>query len=140
MKSVKITPSVADIKIKIEGSTLEDFFEAGLQGISKVLKSKKTNNGWEGEEVIKKINLTSADTAVLLVNFLSEVLAYSQEERAVFSKVLFDDLDEKNIDAEIYGETVEEFGQDIKSVSQEVMNVEKNKKGNWETEITLKFN
>lgn len=142
MKKIKIKPGAEDIKMKIEGSTLEEFFEAGLQGINKIITKKqdaKNKDKEVGGEVIKKINLTASDTATLIVNFLSEVLAYSQEERAVFAKVLFDDLDEKNINAEIYGETIEEFSQDIKSINQGGIDLEKNENGNWEAEITFEI-
>ena len=140
MKKYKILPHTADVRLKIEGTTLEELFEAGLQGMNDIIKKEKVkvkNDGVEFKsvEVVKKINLSATDTTSLLIDFLSEALTYSQEERAVFTKVLFSDLDEKNIAAEIYGQTVDDFGEDIKAVTYHEANVVKNNRGNWETVI-----
>ncbi|OGI17525.1 MAG: hypothetical protein A3J63_04520 [Candidatus Moranbacteria bacterium RIFCSPHIGHO2_02_FULL_40_12b] len=140
MKKYKILPHTADVRLKIEGTTLEELFEAGLQGMNDIIKKEKVkvkNDGGEFKsvEVVKKINLSATDTTSLLIDFLSEALTYSQEERAVFTKVLFSDLDEKNIAAEIYGQTVDDFGEDIKAVTYHEANVVKNNRGNWETVI-----
>lgn len=140
MKKYKILPHTADVRLKIEGSTLEELFEAGLQGMNSIIEKEKVKvkNGEEdfkSVEVVKKVKLSAADTTSLLIDFLSEILTYSQEERAVFTKVLFGDIDEKNIAAEIYGQTADEFGEDIKAVTYHEANVVKNKKGNWETTI-----
>ena len=105
--------------------------------LNSVEHAKVKNDGGEFKsvEVVKKINLSATDTTSLLIDFLSEALTYSQEERAVFTKVLFSDLDEKNIAAEIYGQTVDDFGEDIKAVTYHEANVVKNNRGNWETVI-----
>ena len=140
MKKYKILPHTADVRLKIKGATLEELFEAGLQGMNSIVKKEKVKvksgeEDFKSVEVVKKVKLSAADTTSLLIDFLSEILTYSQEERAVFTKVLFGDLDEKNIAAEIYGETVDEFGKDIKAVTYHEANVVKNKKGNYETFI-----
>ncbi len=68
---------------------------------------------------------------------MSEVLTYTYEEKAIFSKVEFIKLEDKELSGIVYGENVQGFDEDIKAVTYHEAEVKKNKKGNWETIIVF---
>lgn len=137
MKLHKLLSHTADIRLQIEGTTLEELFESALEGMASIIKKSKSKNQseFQSQEIIKKINIRSQDNTSLLIDFLSEALTYSQEERAVFRKIIFEDIDDKLLEAEIYGETVNDFDEDVKAVTYHEAEIKKNKKGNYETVI-----
>lgn len=141
MKKYKILSDAGENKLQVEASTLEELFEAAMTGLNKINRNPESasEKQMEGSEpdTEKKVNLKAEDAKSLLVAFLAELLKISQEEKAVFTKALFLDFDEKNIDAEIYGYRVEELGENLQSKINCENKIEKNKKGNWETVILV---
>lgn len=136
MINSKIIPHTADIRLKVEGSTLKELFWAACEGMTKILKGdgeKKINKTVLTEEII----INSPYITALLIDFLSELLTKSFLNNAVFDKVEFRELTDTSLKAKIIGTKVEKFAKDIKAVTYHEANVIKNKKGNFETMIVF---
>ncbi|MCX6765661.1 MAG: archease [Candidatus Moranbacteria bacterium] len=145
MKSYKLLPHTADTRLYVESDTLAGLFEAALEGMSNIIKSsppkagpplaEKIKNRDNKPEIVKGINLTAPDTTSLLIDFLSEVLTYSQEEKAVFRKADIEKLTDTGLETNVYGKKVDGFDEDIKAVTYHEAEIKKNEKGNYETVI-----
>ncbi len=141
MKIYKLLPHTADTRLYVEASTLPELFETALKGMSDIIK--KTQKSYYAlysdrskvYNVLKEVKIESPDITSLLIDFLSEILTYSQEEKAVFRKADIKKLTDTILEAEIFGEKVDEFDEDIKAVTYHEAEVRKNKRGNWEVTI-----
>lgn len=136
MKNFKIIPHTADLRLKVEGSTLNELFWAACKGMAKILNGeseKKINQSVLTEEII----INSPNITALLIDFLSELLTKSYLNNAIFDKVEFRELTETHLKAKIIGTKVEKFERDLKAVTYHEANVIKNKKGNFETMIVF---
>lgn len=132
MKEHQILSHTADVRLKAEGSTLEDLFCAGLEGMAEILKARITK---QESRIRKNIKIQSLDKTTLLIDFLSEVLAQSQIEKAVFTEAKFSTLFDRELEAEISGVHVEGFEEDIKAVTYHGAEIVKNERGNYEATI-----
>lgn len=133
MKRFEIIPHTADVRLYVEGSSLEELFVAALEGMSSFIKDS-TLSQYSLEE---NINLNCSNTTILLIDFLSDVLTYSQINKAVYKKIEFDSISSVSLKAKIFGEKVETFDEDIKAVTYHEAEVKKNEKGNFETIIVF---
>lgn len=135
MKNFQFLPHTADIRLQIEGSTLKELFEAGIQGMAEVIKKGSCSSRFESKS--KKIDVASVDLTSLLIDFLSEVLTYSQEEGVVYCRVKFLKIKDKELQAEVYGRAIGNFDEDIKAVTYHEAEIKKNGRGNWEVVIVF---
>jgi SHS2 domain-containing protein len=140
----------ADLKIRAFGKTKEELFLNMLSGMSENMKPELQK---PGEKTKRKIKLSSFDFQALLVDFLSEVLYLSQVNKEVYNKVEFREFSETEgkedksssspftaaweIEAEIFGQKVERFGEDIKAVTHHDLNIQQNPEGIWEATVIL---
>lgn len=136
MKSLEYLPHIADIRMKIQGSSEEELFRAGLEGIGKILKKEVFGNPSKPNEFVE-ISLVSVDMTTLLVEFLNEVLMYSHTQKAVFFDFHIQYIDQKEIRAKIMGQKVNDFDEDIKAVTYHEAQVQNNASGMLETIIVL---
>ncbi|MCR4324425.1 MAG: archease [Candidatus Curtissbacteria bacterium] len=134
MKSFKVKPHVADVRLRVKADTLPELFEAALLGMNQIFKkdSKIKDNQ---NLLIEHIKIESNDQTSLLVDFLSQILTLSQINKAIFSYVDFKKLGEHDLEAEIQGFKIESFDEDIKAVSYHEAEISKNKKGEYQTTI-----
>ena len=132
MRTHQILSHTADVRLKAEGSTMEELFCAALEGMAEIQNAQRKT---EGEAIKKEIYITSPDQTALLIDFLSEALAQSQIERTVFDTVAFAKFTSGELEAEISGERVEGFDEDIKAVTYHGAEIVKNTAGNYEATI-----
>lgn len=128
----EILPHTADTRLKVTGKNSPALFQAALLGMNEILKKgacQKTNR----LPIQEKISLTSADPTQLLIDFLSEVLARTQINKAIFCQAEFKKLGEKELEATISAATTESFDEDIKGVTYHEAQIKKNEKGELET-------
>lgn len=136
MKTHQILSHTADVRVKAEGSTLEELFCAALEGMAEIQNAQRIRQLAEkSEKLTKEIKIASTDTTVLLVDFLSEALAQSHIEKAVFQEARFEKLTDNELSCEISGERVDGFGEDIKAVTYHGAQIIKNDAGNYEVTI-----
>lgn len=136
MKSLEYLPHIADVRMKIQGSSEEELFSVGMEGIGRILKKDVFENTRQANEFVE-ISLVSVDMTTLLVEFLNEVLMFSHTQKAVFFDIEIQHIGEKEIRAKIKGCKVEAFDEDIKAVTYHEAQVVKNETGMFETIIVL---
>lgn len=136
MKSFSILSHTADVRLKVEGTTLEELFESSLEGMNKIISQKNYPDDLESS-FWETIAVTSSDVTTLLIDFLSQVLTKTHIHCAVFFKMEFRQLTENYLEADIYGIKIDSFGEDIKAVTYHEAEVQRNKKGNYETVIVF---
>jgi len=146
MRSHKILGHTADVRLFVEGSTLEELFTAALEGMAEIIRGAAAENAAnrgkgmskaKNAAIQKEISVSSANRTLLLIDFLSEILTLSQIEKVIFTSVKFHGLTAKTVKAEVYGKKVENFGEDIKAVTYHEAEIKKNKRGNLETIIVF---
>lgn len=135
MRTYKLLPHTADTRLYVEADSLEELFKGALAGMADIIKKGACEV--KIETLSRMIRIDSLDQTSLLVDFLSEVLQYSQEEKAVYCRVKILKLEDKVLEAEIYGREAEGFDEDIKAVTYHEAEVKKNEKGNWEVTIVF---
>ena len=134
MKTIEYLPHISNLHIRIEADTLEELFEAGLKGMSNLLK-KDFCHAIVEFEVLHEINVVSNDLTSLLADFLSETLARCYEDSVIFCELSVLELTENNLIATIHGTAAEAFDKEIKAISYHEADVKKNSEGNWETRL-----
>lgn len=122
----------ADIKFKITADNLNDLFEGALKGMADILVLKEDLTE---EKIEKNIKVSSLDLSSLLVDFLSEILTFSDIEDCVFNEVKINDLKNNKIEAKISGFKFKKLKEEIKAVTYHQSRVEQNKDGQWEAVV-----
>jgi SHS2 domain-containing protein len=135
MRKYEFLEHVADIRLKIEADSLEELFSAAVEGMNEIACKKR--DGILEADVIEEVGIGAKDTTTLLINFLSDVLTYMHVNRAIYTKIIFTELDEKSLQATINGFHIDKFDEDIKAVTYHEAEVVKNDKGNFEAVIVF---
>jgi len=136
MPSFKILEHIADMRVKITGHSLEELFQNAALALAAILysqyeKFKKRPGEYE------KIFIEAPEINILLVNFLNEVLARSGINKKIYPRLKILKLSPKNLEAQIFGFSVPEFSKDIKAISYHKVIIKQNKRGIFETVLTL---
>jgi len=134
MKKYALLPHTADIRLKVEASSLEELFLAALQGMADIIKPNFCKQIKE-HTVQKTVQTSSVDTTTLLIDFLSDILMHSQVNKAIYCHTTFKKLESNILHATIFGAPVDSFDEDIKAVTYHEAEVKKNETGNWKTVI-----
>ncbi|HOD96963.1 MAG: archease [Candidatus Paceibacterota bacterium] len=125
----KILPHTADVRLMIFGSSFEEIFQNALLGMAQILKPQKASNV---REIAYNIDINSLDPTALLIDFLSEVLYFSNVDHAVFENLVIERLTENSLKGKIIGYEVEGFGEDIKAVTYHEAYVSQKASNSWE--------
>jgi len=134
-KDFEILPHPSDVRVRAFGKTKEELFLNAMQGMVAVLRPKIKD---KKEKIKNKIKVKSVDSDALLVDFLSEVLYLIQTNKEVYNDVKFTKFCPSNssgqstLEAELIGNKVESFGEDIKAVTYHGLKVKQNKDGLFE--------
>ncbi|MFH1644337.1 MAG: archease [bacterium] len=134
MKNYELIEHTADVRLKVEASTLQELFEVSLFGMAEITKKDICQKECFEQ---KEINLTSIDATALLVDFLSEVLGITHSEKIVFCKINIEELTDAKINCTVFGTKVDHFDEDIKAVTFHEAEIKKTSKGNFETIIVF---
>lgn len=134
MKSLPFTflDHTADIKIQIQGSTLNEIFEHTVQAVAHYINSGDPITPRKG----KVIEVQGTDTPSLLANFIDELLYLIDAEHFAPAKasVL---LRGNNLKAEIFGDDTSKYHlTHIKAATFADMEIKKGKSG-WEAIVVL---
>jgi SHS2 domain-containing protein len=134
MRTYKLLLRTVGIQLYVEADTLEELFKGALNGFADIVKKGSCDIKIETKSKVIKIN--SFDFTSLLVDFLSEVLQYSLEEGTIYCRVKILKIENKTLEAEIYGRIAEGgFDENIKGIKCSEAEIKKNEKGNWEVTI-----
>ena len=132
MKKYEILEHKADLKIRAFGKTKEELFLNALSGMMESLEPEVKK---PGEIRKREIKIKSPDFSALLVDFLSEVLYQSQVNKEIYNILKFKKFSGSELEAELLGQKVERFGEDIKAVTYHNLDVRQKKDKTWEATI-----
>lgn len=142
MKRFTILPHTADVRLKVFGKTKEELFENALLAMAEILQIK--NSKFKGQNYKSKIKIQSIDLNSLLADFLSEVLYQSQINQVVYADVKFSKfldssavLGQAELEAEIFGNRVGHFKEEIKAVTYHELEIKKSPEGFFETTVVF---
>lgn len=122
----------ADVWIEARGKTIEELFKNAVLGLAKIQKINFEAAMKNPKPLKTKIKLTSVDNNALIVDFLSEILAQSQINRAIYkvkNLKLKELAGESRVEAEILGYPIDHFDEDVKAVTHHDAKIEKTKSG-----------
>jgi len=123
----------ADIKLKVVADKKEELFLGALKGMAGIIYHSTPQ---EEKNIIKeKLEVSSAEIDILLIDFLSDVLTKSDIHNAIFNEIEIKELKEDFIKAEIRGKKIEKFDEEIKAVTYHGLKIKQNEKGEYEAEI-----
>ena len=131
MKRYEILPHTADLKIRVFGRTKKELFLNALLAMASGFRSKlKTQSAKR-----KTIKIKSSDLGGLLVEFLSEILYLIQVNKEVYTNVKFKKFSDTELEAELTGQKVERFGEDIKAVTYHNLDIHQKKDRTWQATV-----
>jgi len=129
-KEYKILDHPSDVRVQAFGKTKEELFLNAMKGMSAVLRPKIKN-----QKSKIKIKVKSVDLNALLVDFLSEVLYLIQTNKEVYNNVKFTKFSDQKLEAELFGNRVESFNEDIKAVTYHGLKIIQGKKGLYKATV-----
>lgn len=130
----EFVPHIADLALKVEGTTLKELFVNSLKGMNNILKDGFCD-GVQRFDSQMTIEIISESRTELLINFLSEVLALTNVQKSIYCRVYFSYFSDKRVVAQLFGTWFCCFDEDIKGITYHEAHVRRNKKGNLETYI-----
>lgn len=114
----KILSHTADLRLEIYGKNLEELFSNAALALADILAPKSTKFKIKKSKV--KIKVKSKNINTLLVDFLNEILARSNINKTIYM-VISCKLqvlgNEARLEAELVGQKIKEFKEDIKAVT-----------------------
>jgi len=124
-KKYEILEHPAELRLRIFGKTLEELFSNAAEAMADVL-NRDAKQRMHANAAKEKIKIQSIDINSLLVDFLSEILAKSQINKAVYL-VSNLKLNPKpyTLNAICVGYSVDHFDEDIKAVTYQDLNIQK---------------
>lgn len=131
--SYEILEHTGDVRLKVSGETKEQLFQDAVKGMFGILKPKIEDK----VSKVRPVNIKSSDINALLVDFLSEVNYVRQVRKEAYEEVSFTRFSDTELQGELRGYAVEEFGEDIKAVTFHELNIQKNPQGLLETNIVF---
>ncbi len=115
----KILSHTADLRLEVYGKTIEELFKNAAEALADIQKK-----GAVGRELKERIAVEAASQSALLVDFLNDILAKSQINKAVYRVDSLDFAGNK-LTAKISGAKVEKFDEDVKAVTYHEADVKK---------------
>lgn len=129
---IKYLPHTADIRMLIEGETLQKLFMAGVKGMANILKENICDQTYKFNHKTR-IKTSSLDDTNLLIDFLSDVLTHTYTNKTIYCKVNVLSIEKYHIVADVFGIETNDFDEEIKAVTYHEAEVKKNKNNQWET-------
>ena len=129
---VKYLPHTADIRMLIEGETLQKLYMAGVKGMANILKENSCDQT-DKFNSNTRIKISSLDDTNLLIDFLSDVLTHTYTNKTIYCKINILRLEKYNIEADVFGIKTNDFDEEIKAVTYHEAEVKQNKNNKWET-------
>ena len=120
----------ADLKIKVFGKDKRELFKNALIGMFEVAK-------YEGEngKIKRKLKISSLDLSSLLVDFLGEVLYFSEVKKEVYDSIEFLAFDDKNIEGILIGKKLKRMGIYVKAVTYHDLDIHQREDGLLEATV-----
>lgn len=124
----------SDVAILAEGYSQKNLFSNALWQMNNVLLPGYCG-GTRHYDCKMRLRLHGSDPTVLLVDFLSEALALTYIQRAIFCYVHFEVLNRTLLAGHLYGRWYKELDNEIKAVTYHEANVSQDAIGKWTSPI-----
>ncbi|MDX1333908.1 MAG: archease [Robiginitalea sp.] len=124
----------SDIAIQAEGYSLKEVFSSALRQMEDVLLPEYCQ-GAEHYDAHLLIHLRGADPTVLLIDFLSEALALTYIQKALFCYVYFEVLNRNELLGNLYGRWYGKLENEIKAVTFHEAHLQRDPFGKWGTRV-----
>ncbi len=145
----------ADLKIRVFGRNKKDLFKNALSAMFKAAKYEGEKDKIinpptfsrdikpcqkdyilrKGGRIKRELKIFSFDLPSLLVDFLAEVLYFSEINKEIYDIIKFSVFDEKNIKGTLLGRKLKRMGVQIKGVTYHNLEVRQKKDGRWEATL-----
>lgn len=122
----------ADIRMIIEGESLQKLFMAGVKGMANLFKENICEHTYNFNNKIR-IKTSASDYTNLLIDFLSDILSQTYTTKTIYCKIHVLHFEKYNIVADVFGLETNDFDKEIKAVTYHEAAVVKNKNNQWET-------
>jgi len=144
MKDFEILSHMADIKIRVYGKTLEQFFKNAVIGMFQSIGPLVSGCSFINKRIVcaqlpemHAISMNASNLDSLLVDFLSEVLYLSDVHNEAYLDAAIHEVNETQIRATVKGVKVEGFRVvEVKAVTYHELTVE-NIDGIWQSNIVF---
>jgi SHS2 domain-containing protein len=140
----KILSHTADLRLEVYGKTIEELFINAVEAIANILSGDKKSL-LSYMIAAEKIEISSNDQNTLLVDFLNEILAKSNINKAIYKvdKIVIASRAYRQaggakqcLSAQISRAPVDKFEEDVKAVTYHEVNIKK-EKDIYETRLVL---
>lgn len=132
MKNFEILEHTTDLKVKAQGKDLAELFKNTAAGMflgslgREDFKAKKAANRSE-----RKLEISADDLKTLLVNFLNELIFFSDTYNEIYLDFKFEKISETELKGITYSELIPEpgFKAEVKAATFHQLKIEKIKSG-----------
>jgi SHS2 domain-containing protein len=128
----EILPHTADLRIRVQGRTLEEVLRSALRGMRYVMHPRAARRSLDLE---RPITVAAPDIATLLVDFLSDALTLAHINRQVYPDARIEELSPTTVRATLRGSRVPRFARDIKAATYHGMEVTRMQDGHEATVV-----
>ena len=125
---------MSDVRLKVSSDSLEGLFYSAVEGMNKIIIS---DAGVSKSSIDELIDISSIDSSMLLIDFLSDVLTLSHKNKCIYEIEKINEISENKIKAVLKKINVKEFAEDIKAVTYTEAEIIKNREGIFETIIVF---
>jgi SHS2 domain-containing protein len=130
MPRYKILEHKADLKIRAFGKDKKELLENVMIGMFEGARYEGKKN-----QIKREIKIHSQDLSSLLVDFLSEVLYFSEVNREVYQKIQFKKFSDKEIKGTLLGKKLKTIGVIIKGVTWHDLDIHQKKDKTWQATV-----
>ena len=127
-----------DVTISAEGFSLKELFTNALHHMGEVLQPGYCEKATHYDSNMC-IQLHAEDPTTLLIDFLSEVLALTYSQKAIYCYVYFETLTDRELAATLYGKWFGKLENEIKSCTYHEARVRQEDDGRWQTPIIFEM-
>lgn len=135
-RGFEIITETPDVRMRIQGRTLEELFLNALRGMASYMAPGLMKA--RGGRIAEAIMIRAVDINSLLVEFLSEAIARADGRDALFTSATFRTFGEDFLEGEIAGTPAKMRAHDVHAVSYQNVDIKRSSQtGFFETELIL---
>ncbi|HSG99528.1 MAG TPA: archease [candidate division Zixibacteria bacterium] len=135
MKTFRILPHTADIRLEVKSSTLAELFSAALEGMNEIIKPGFCDQ--RPLNLREEIAGDANNATEALIDFLSEINTLSHANKALYCGCELSIVDDHGYRGIARGVAVDGFAEDIKAVTYHEADVVQGPDGVYTTVIVF---